>query len=67
LNLFEITAAGDAFSVVLNGQKTADGARDARFGTVRIALRKGSGVAGPGGVPNDRGLVRFRSVEIRAG
>ena len=66
-NLFEITAAGDAFTVVLNGQKTADAVRNARFETGRIALQHAPGVPGPGGAVNDRGVVRFRKVEIRAG
>ena len=66
-NLFEITAAGDAFTVVLNGQKTADAVRNARFETGRIALQHAPGVPGPGGAVNDRGVVRFRRVEIRAG
>lgn len=66
-NLFEITAAGDAFTVVFNGQKTADAIRDRRFATGRIALQHGAGVPGPGGAMNDRGVVRFRKVEIREG
>lgn len=66
-NLFEITAAGDAFTVVLNGQKTVDAVRDARFATGRIALQHGLGVPGPGGAVNDTGVVRFRKVEIRVG
>jgi hypothetical protein len=66
-NLFEITAAGDAFTVVLNGQKTVDGVRDARFANGRIALQHGAGVPGPGGAVNDTGAVRFRKVEIIAG
>ncbi|WP_198373099.1 3-keto-disaccharide hydrolase [Roseomonas rosulenta] len=66
-NLFEITAAGDAFTVVLNGQKTADAVRDARFATGRIALQHGAGAPGPGGAVNDTGVVRFRKVEILAG
>jgi hypothetical protein len=66
-NTYEITAAGDAFTVVLNGQKTADAVRNARFATGRIALQKGLGVPGPGGTPNEAGVVRFRRVEIREG
>ncbi|MBD0272759.1 MAG: DUF1080 domain-containing protein [Acetobacteraceae bacterium] len=66
-NLFEITAAGDAFTIILNGQKTADAVRDSRFATGRIALQHGLGVPGPGGAVNDRGVVRFRKVEIREG
>jgi hypothetical protein len=64
-NSFEITAAGDALTVVLNGQKTADAVRNARFATGRIALQHGNGVPGPGGAVNDTGVVRFRKVEIR--
>lgn len=66
-NTFEITAAGDAFTVVLNGQKTVDAVRDARFAHGRIALQHGNGVPGPGGAVNDTGVVRFRKVEILAG
>ncbi len=66
-NLYEITAAGDAFTVVLNGLKTADAVRNARFATGRIALQHGLGVPGPGGAVNDRGVLRFRKVDIRVG
>lgn len=66
-NLLEITAAGDAFTVVLNGQKTVDAVRNARFATGRIALQHGLGVPGPGGAVNDIGVVRFRKVEIQVG
>ena len=64
-NLFEITAQGDALTVVLNGQKTVDGARDAKHQAGRIALQHGLGVRDDKGVPNDRGVVRFRKVELR--
>jgi hypothetical protein len=64
-NLFDITAKGDSFTVLLNGQKTVDGARDAKHATGRIALQHGAGVKDDKGVPNDRGVVRFRKVEIR--
>lgn len=64
-NVFEITAQGGAFTVVLNGQKTVDGARDAKHPTGRIVLQHGAGVRDDKGVPNDRGVVRFRKVEIR--
>lgn len=54
--------------MVLNGQKTVDAVRDARFATGWIALQKGLGVpAPPGGVLNDRGLVRVRRALIRVG
>jgi hypothetical protein len=65
-NVFEITAQGDAFTVVLNGQKTVDGARDSKHATGRIALQHGAGVRDAAGAVNDRGVVRFRKVEIKA-
>jgi hypothetical protein len=65
-NTFEITAAGDAFTVVLNGQTTVDRVRHAQFANGRIALQHGNGVPGPGGAVNDTGVVRFRKVEIIA-
>lgn len=64
-NTMEITARGDRFDVVLNGQKTVDGARNSRNAQGRIALQHGDGVRGADGVVNDRGVVRFRKVELR--
>ncbi len=64
-NVMEITARGDAFTVVLNGQTTVNAARNARHANGRIALQHGLGVPGAGGAVNDRGVVRFRKVEIR--
>lgn len=65
-NEFDITARGDTFTVVLNGQTTVDGARDGKHRTGRIALQHGVGARDSQGVPNDRGVVRFRKVEIRS-
>ena len=64
-NTLDITARGDTLSVVLNGQRTVDGVKDGRFATGRIALQHGLGVPFPGGAVNDRGVVRFRKVELR--
>lgn len=64
-NLFEITARGSSLSVVLNGQRTVDAVRDGRHAAGRIALQHGDGVKDAAGVANDRGVVRFRAVEIR--
>jgi hypothetical protein len=64
-NSLEITAVGDALSVVMNGQKTADRVRDARFRSGPIGLQHSAGIRDAGGVPNDRGVIRFRKVEIR--
>ena len=52
-SLMEISARGDAFSVVFNGQKTVDAVRDATHAEGPIALQYGSGV------------VKFRAVEVR--
>lgn len=53
-NTLEVAARGDSFSVIFNGMKTVEGARDARFANGPIALQHGAGV------------VKFRRVEIRA-
>lgn len=52
-SVMEITARGDAFSVVFNGQKTVAGVRDAAHAEGPIVLQYGAGV------------VKFRKVEIR--
>lgn len=65
-NNLEITARGDVLTVVLNGQTTVNGVRDGKHFTGRIALQHGDGARGADGVVNDRGVVRFRKVELRA-
>jgi hypothetical protein len=52
-NTYDITAKGSEFTVVLNGVKTVDGAKDSQHAKGRIALQYGAGI------------VRFRKVEIR--
>ena len=52
-NVFEITAKGPRFDVILNGVKTVDGATDDRHPKGRIGLQYGQGV------------VKFRKVEIK--
>jgi hypothetical protein len=64
-NVYEITAKGDTFTVTLNGQKTVDGAQDAKFKSGRIALQHGLGVKDDKGIANDKGVVKFRKVEIK--
>jgi hypothetical protein len=59
-NVYEITAKGSTFTVVLNGQKTVDGAQDAKFANGHIALQHGLGVN-----KSDAGVVKFRKVEIK--
>jgi 3-keto-disaccharide hydrolase len=58
-NVYDITAKGPEFIVVLNGQKTVDGAKDGKFANGRIALQYGEGVV------KGKGVVKFRKVEIR--
>ena len=64
-NVYEIIAKGGTFTVVLNGQKTVDGANDAKHAGGRIALQHGLGNKDAAGVVNDKGVVKFRKVEIK--
>jgi hypothetical protein len=64
-NVYEITAKGSTFTVTLNGQRTVDGAQDAKFASGRIALQHGLGLKDDKGVESDKGLVKFRKVEIK--
>ncbi|HEY7242882.1 MAG TPA: DUF1080 domain-containing protein [Xanthobacteraceae bacterium] len=64
-NVYEITAKGSSFTVILNGQKTVDGAQDTKFASGRIALQHGLGLKDDKGVANDKGVVKFRKVEIK--
>jgi hypothetical protein len=59
-NVYEITAKGAQFTVMLNGQKTVDGAHDSKFASGRIALQHGLGLGG-----SDKGVVKFRKVDIK--
>ncbi len=58
-NVYEITAKGAQFTVILNGHKTVEGARDSKFASGRIALQYGASVV------KDKGIVKFRQVEIK--
>jgi Domain of Unknown Function (DUF1080) len=64
-NVIEVTAKGSTFTVTLNGQKTVEGAQDTKFTTGRIALQHGLSVKDANGVENDKGVVKFRKVEIK--
>lgn len=64
-NVYEITAKGSTFTVTLNGQKTVDGAQDAKFARGRISLQHGLGLKDDKGVASDAGTVKFRKVEIK--
>ncbi|MGB7037235.1 MAG: DUF1080 domain-containing protein [Xanthobacteraceae bacterium] len=58
-NVYEISAKGDTFTVILNGKKTVDNAKADKFAKGRIALQHGKGVS------DESGTVKFRKVEIR--
>jgi hypothetical protein len=64
-NVYEITAKGSTFTVVLNGQKTVDGVQNAKLASGRIGLQHGLGNKDDKGVANDKGVVKFRKVEIK--
>jgi hypothetical protein len=64
-NVYEITAKGSTFTVTLNGQKTVDGAQDTKFASGRIALQHALGLKDGNGVESDKGVVKFRKVEIK--
>lgn len=63
-NVFEITAKGGTFTIVLNGQKTVEG-KDSKLASGKIALQHGLGNKDAAGVVNDKGVVKFRKVEIK--
>ncbi|MBV9828407.1 MAG: DUF1080 domain-containing protein [Alphaproteobacteria bacterium] len=58
-NTYEITAQGSHLVAVLNGVKTADG-NDSAHKTGYIALQHGLGAD-----QTDRGVIKFRKVEIK--
>jgi hypothetical protein len=59
-NTYEITAKGSEFTVVLNGQTTVKGAKDDKFKNGPIALQCAPGVV------KDKGIIKFRKVEIKS-
>ena len=59
-NVYEITAKGDTFNVVLNGQKTVVDAHADKFAKGRIALQHGKGVT------DESGIVKFRKIQIKS-
>jgi hypothetical protein len=63
-NVYDITAKGGTFTVVLNGQKTVEG-KDPKHASGRIALQHGLGNKDAAGVVNDKGVVKFRKVEVK--
>lgn len=66
-NTYEITAKGTTFTVVLNGKTTVDKVEDTKLKllTGQIALQHGLGLKDAQGNVNEKGVVKFRKVEIR--
>jgi hypothetical protein len=66
-NVYEITAKGSKFTVTLNGKKTVDGVEDSKLKLAngRIGLQHGPGNKDAQGNVNDKGVVKFRKVEIK--
>ena len=58
-NTYEITAKGSKLTVVLNGQTTVDGVENAKFAKGPIALQNAPGVV------KEKGVIKFRKVEIK--
>jgi len=58
-NVYEVTAKGPALTVVLNGQKTVD-IQDSKFARGPFALQYAPGVV------KDKGVIKFRKVEVKA-
>jgi hypothetical protein len=63
-NVYEITAKGGTLTVVLNGKKTVE-AQDSKHAKGPFALQHGLGNKDAAGVVNDKGVVKFRKVEIK--
>lgn len=59
-NTYAITVIGDRFFVTLNGVRTVDGVRDAKFARGWIGLQRG-----PGLKTDKEGVVKFRRVQIK--
>src|SRR5215475_1257823 len=64
-NVYEITAKGDTLTVILNGQKTVDGVKNSQHASGLLALQHGLGNKDEKGIANDKGVIKFRKVEIK--
>lgn len=64
-SVYEITVKDGVFTVAIDGKKTVDGAKDDKFPSGKIALQHGLGLKQPDGSMNDKGVVKFRKVEIK--
>lgn len=64
---YDITLKGGTFTVILNGQTTVNGVSDTKynFASGKIALQHGLGLKDANGVASDKGVVKFRKVEIK--
>lgn len=64
-SVYEITLKDGVFTVAIDGKKTVDGVKNTQFAKGRIALQHGTGNKNAAGVVNDKGVVKFRKVEIK--
>ena len=66
-NTYEIVAKGNTFTVTLNGKTTVNGVQDTKLNlkSGRIGLQHGLGNKDAAGVVNDKGVVKFRKLEIK--
>lgn len=66
-NVYEVVAKGSKFTVTLNGKKTVDGVEDTKLKLTngRIGLQHGPGNKDAQGNVNDKGVVKFRKVEVK--
>ena len=64
-SVYEITVKDGVFTVAIDGKKTVDGAKDNKFPSGKIALQHGLGNKDAAGNVNDKGVVKFRKVEIK--
>jgi hypothetical protein len=64
-SVYDITLKDGVFTVAIDGKKTVDGVKDTQFATGRIALQHGLGNKNAAGVVNDKGVVKFRKIEIK--
>jgi hypothetical protein len=58
-NVYEITAKGGKFTVILNGEKTVDNVENTKLAGGHIGLQHGKGTV------DEKGVIKFRKVEIK--
>lgn len=64
-NTYEIEVKDGVFNIKLNGKATVKDAKDNKFPAGKIALQHGLGNKDASGKANDKGVVKFRKVQIQ--